>query len=112
VSFCKSRLIAICSYFYIIAGLSAGCALIHKADQAASDCDNTRDEIIKLSEQNKETTGFALVKIYEPAELSRNADELKCSGLALWSDGDKTRIAYRSYIDEEGERFIEYEVPD
>ncbi len=93
-------------------GLSAGCTLINRADQAASDCENIRGEIISLSEEDRDLTGFALVKIYEPAELSRSADELKCSGLALWSDGDKTGIAYRSYIDSESERIIEYEVPD
>jgi hypothetical protein len=49
------------------------------------------------------------VKIYEPTEVSRSSEELKCTGKASWSDGDETGIAYRSYTDSEGEQMIEYE---
>jgi len=96
-----------------IALAANGCAgVAEKADQAVSDCENTRAEIVELSEKDRASNGFALLKIYEPTEVSRTDKELKCTGRASWSDGDQTKINYRSYLDSEGERFVEYEVPD
>ena len=98
---------------FVLAGISVGCGnLANRADQVVSDCDNTRDEIIDLTEQDRASRGYAVVKIYDPVEVSRTDAELKCQGRAKWSDGDETSIVYRSYLDSEGERLVEYEVPE
>ena len=89
----------------IVCGL-AGCTSIH---QASETCDSLRDQVVDLTEKDRASRGFALVKIYEPTEVSRSSGELKCTGKASWSDGDETGIAYRSYTDSEGEQMIEYE---
>lgn len=65
--------------------------------------------MVELTEKDRASRGYALVKIYEPTEVSRSPEELKCTGRASWSDGDETGIAYRSYTDSEGEQMIEYE---
>lgn len=97
----------------VLAGASAGCgSLANRADQTVSDCDNTRQEIVDLTEQDRASRGFAIIKIYDPVEVSRTDAELKCRGRARWSDGDETSIVYRSYLDSDGERFVEYEIPD
>ena len=85
----------------------SGCSQL---DQSITDCDNLREEIVELSEEDRQSRGFALVKIREPKTLSRSDKRISCKGLALWTDGDKTSITYESYIDEDGDRMIEYEV--
>jgi hypothetical protein len=84
----------------------AGCASI---SQTSETCDSLRDQVVELTEKDRASRGYALVKIYEPTEVSRSPEELKCTGRASWSDGDETGIAYRSYTDSEGEQMIEYE---
>ena len=84
-----------------------GCA---QPDQSIADCNNLREEIIELSEEDRQSRGFALVKIRRPKTLSKSDYLISCGGSALWSDGDKTCITYKSYIDEDGDRMIEYEV--
>ena len=90
----------------LISGL-AGCAQL---DQSIADCDNLREEIVELSKEDRQSRGFALVKIRKPKTLSKSDNLISCNGSALWSDGDKTSITYKSYIDEDGDRMIEYEV--
>ena len=85
----------------------AGCAQL---DQSITDCDNLREEIVELSKEDRQSRGFALVKIRKPKTLSKSDNSISCIGSALWSDGDKTSITYKSYIDEDGDRMIEYEV--
>lgn len=85
----------------------AGCAQL---DQSIADCDNLREEIVELSKEDSQSRGFALVKIRKPKTLSKSDNLISCIGSALWSDGDKTSITYKSYIDEDGDRMIEYEV--
>ena len=85
----------------------AGCAQL---DQIIADCNNLREEIIELSEEDRQSRGFALVKIRKPKTMSKSGNLISCSGSALWTDGDKTSITYKSYIDEDGDRMIEYEV--
>lgn len=85
----------------------SGCSQL---DQSATDCDNLREDIVEMSEEDRQSRGYALVKIREPKTLSKSDNRISCSGLAIWTDGDKTSITYESYIDEDGDRMIEYEV--
>lgn len=86
----------------------AGCESI---DMATSNCENIRQDIIELSEEDRASTGYALIAIYEPTEISRTDKEFKCSGEASWSDNETTSITYKQYIDKEGTTIIAYEVP-
>ena len=85
----------------------SGCSQL---DQSIPDCDNLREEIVELSEEDRQSRGYALVKIREPKTLSKSDNRISCSGSAIWTDGDKTSITYESYIDQDGDRMIEYEV--
>jgi len=85
----------------------SGCSQL---DQSITDCDNLREEIVEMSEEDRQSRGYALVKIREPKTLSKSGNKISCSGSAIWTDGDKTSIIYESYIDEDGDRMIEYEV--
>jgi hypothetical protein len=78
--------------------------------QVSHTCDSLRDQVVEMTEKDRASRGFALVKIYEPTQVSKTDGELKCTGKASWSDGDETGIAYRSYTDREGEQMLEYEV--
>ena len=78
--------------------------------ESITDCDNLREEIVEMSEEDRQSRGYALVKIREPKTLSKSDNKISCSGSAIWTDGDKTSITYESYIDEDGDRMIEYEV--
>jgi hypothetical protein len=86
--------------------LLAGC---NSLDQSLTDCDNLREEIVELSEEDRFANGFALIKIRNPVKTSETDKKIICRGDAVWTDGDKTRIQYTSYIDEDGDRMIEYE---
>lgn|GEM_PF-1786292 len=96
--------------FFLLSSAIACClASCSSIQQASETCDSLRDHVVELTEKDRASRGFALVKIYEPTEVSRSSEELKCTGRASWSDGDETGIAYRSYTDSEGEQMIEYE---
>lgn len=93
-----------------IAVIAAGCeSLSNKADMVLSDCENIRPDIIELSEKDRASTGYALVAIYEPTEVSRSDKELVCRGKASWSDTDETPISYKQYIDQEGTVMLQFE---
>jgi len=99
------------SFFAIsVASLIVGVSACSQLDQSVTDCDNLREEIVELSEEDRQSRGYALVKIREPKTLSRTDNRISCIGSAIWTDGDKTSITYESYIDEDGDRMIEYEV--
>ena len=87
-----------------------GVSACSQLDQSITDCDNLREEIVEMSEEDRQSRGYALVKIREPKTLSKSDNKISCSGSAIWTDGDKTSITYESYIDEVGDRMIEYEV--
>ena len=89
--------------------LCAGCGTtFDQVEFKISDCENIRDEIVELSESDKDINGFAIVKIYEPRQISKNDTELICSGRAAWSDLDETPLTYKYYLDSEGEIMMEY----
>jgi hypothetical protein len=75
------------------------------------DCENLRGEIVNLSEQDRTSRGYSLIKIYDPKEVSRSSKDVKCSGRASWSDGDNTVINYTAYVDSEGETMVQYDIP-
>ena len=98
--------------FFVISAASlilaiSGCSQL---DQIITNCDNLREEIVEMSEEDRQSRGYALVKIREPKTLSKSDNGISCSGSAIWTDGDKTSITYKSYLDEDGDRMIEYEV--
>ena len=75
------------------------------------DCDNLRGEIVSLTELDRESKGFSLIKIYDPKEVSRSSKDVKCTGRGSWSDGDSTAISYTAFLDSEGDMMVQYEVP-
>ena len=96
--------------FFLLSSVTVCClAGCNSIQQTSETCDSLRDQVVELTEKDRASRGFALVKIYAPTEVSRSSEELKCTGKASWSDGDETGIAYRSYTDSEGEQMIEYE---
>ena len=96
-----------------VAVTAVGCeSLSNKADQALSDCENIRPDIIELSEKDRASKGYALVAIYEPTEVSKSDKELACRGKASWSDNDETPISYKQYIDQEGSLMLQFEIPE
>ena len=45
----------------------SGCSQL---DQSITDCDNLSEEIVEMSEEDRQSRGYALVKIREPKTLS------------------------------------------
>ncbi len=95
----------------VLACALAGCEF-ELGSTIPQDCDSLREDIVELSERDRAARGYAIIKIYEPTEVSRNDTEVVCTGRANWSDGDETGLTYRIYIDGEGDAFIEYEVTE
>ncbi len=94
----------------VVAVTNIGCgSLPTKVDQALSNCESIRSEIIELSEKDRASRGYALVAIYEPLEVSKSENMLNCQGKASWSDSDTTQIKYKQYIDSEGVIMLEYD---
>ncbi|MEB3290399.1 MAG: hypothetical protein VKI82_10820 [Leptolyngbya sp.] len=94
-----------------LACLLAGCEF-EFGSTLTQDCDSLRDDIVELSERDRAARGYAIIKIYEPTEVSKSDTELVCTGQANWSDGDETGLTYRFYVDSDGDAFIEYEVTE
>jgi len=92
----------------VLAAIGLACG---QGSSRLGDCDALRPSIVELSERDRTSRGFSLIKIYEPTEVSRTETELSCKGEASWSDGDKTAITYKSTVDSEGDVMIEYKVP-
>ena len=92
--------------FLLISGVTACSSL----DQSITDCDNLREEIVEMTEEDRQSRGYALAKIGNYETVSKSDKRIVCSGSAVWTDGDRTGIKYESYIDEDGDRMIEYEV--
>ena len=52
------------SFFAIsVTSLIIGVSACSQLDQSVADCDNLREEIVELSEEDRQSRGFALVKI-------------------------------------------------
>lgn len=81
-----------------------------KSFNPSIDCANLRDDIVDLTEQDRASRGFSLIKIYDPKEVSRSANDVTCRGRASWSDGDETPIDYKAFLDSEGDLMVQYEV--
>jgi len=83
----------------------AGCSAV----TGLQDCNNLRSEIIAMTEEDRASRGYALIKIREPKTISNTDKQISCSGQAIWTDGDTTGINYKNYIDEDGDVMIEYQ---
>ena len=49
-------------------------------DQSVANCDNLREEIVELSEEDRQSRGYALVKIREPRTLSKSEKKFLVKG--------------------------------
>ena len=79
------------------------------------DCNDERftEEIIKLSEENKNQFAPRILKLYSGAEeLERTKRVLRCRGEALLSRGGESYITYHYEIDRDGDAFIGYQIGD
>jgi hypothetical protein len=71
-------------------------------------CKDLRSEIVDLSKDQKDSLGYALIKIYDPTEISRTESRVVCKGLGSFTDGEELPIKYQVYKDREGEWIFEY----
>ena len=71
-------------------------------------CKDLRRNIVDLSIDQQDSVGFALVKIYEPTELSRTKSRVVCKGLGSFTNGYEIPIKYEVYRDREGEWMLTY----
>ena len=81
----------------------------------AIDCDDEqfKEQILKLSEENKNQFAPRILKLYSGAEkLERSERVLRCRGEALLSRGGESYITYHYEIDRDGDAFIGYQIGD
>ena len=76
-----------------------------------ANCENIRESMIELSEKDRIHNGYAIMKIYDPVEVSQSPKELVCRGEASYTDGGRGGMTYKAYVDEEGELIFRFE-PD
>jgi hypothetical protein len=77
-------------------------------DPSTVTCEQLRPEVVRLSERDRISRGFALLKIYEPTTIKQDDDRLTCHGRAVWTNGSQTQIEYGFYKDSEGEIILTY----
>ena len=71
------------------------------------------DQILKLSEDNKNPLAPRILKLYSGAEeLERTEAVLRCRGRAALSQGGESSITYHYEVDRDGDTFIGYEIGD
>ena len=87
------------------AGVTAISCLIGGCSGGYEDitCQDLRQEIVEMTEEEKNSLGYALNKIYEPTEVSRTESKVVCRGIGSFTDGDEVDINYEAYKDREGE---------
>ena len=73
-------------------------------------CKDLRSEIVDLTIDQQDSVGYALIKIYDPTEISRTENRVICKGLGSFTDGDELPIKYEVYKDREGEWMLSYEL--
>ena len=79
------------------------------------DCDDEyfTEQIVKLSEENKNQLAPRILKLYSGAEeLERTETALRCGGTANLSRGGESHITYHIEIDRDGDAFIGYKIGD
>lgn len=67
-------------------------------------CESIRADIIGLATQR----GVSIVKIYDPKAIKIEPKKVSCSGRAVVSSAQQTKLYYRNYMDEEGDWLLEY----
>ena len=95
---------------FSIAGIIAISCLIGgcSGGYEAITCQDLRQEVVEMTEEEKNSLGFALVKIYDPTEVSRTASRVTCRGIGSFTDGDEVEIEYEVYKDREGEWMLKF----
>ena len=77
-------------------------------DPEALDCDQIRKDVVAMSERDRISRGFGLLKIYEPELVSKTNDRLSCRGRAVWTNGRQTPLEYGFYQDSEGDFILTF----
>ena len=72
-------------------------------------CKDLRQEIVDLTVDQQASVGYALIKIYDPTQVSRTKTRVLCKGLGAFTDGDEIPIKYEVYKDREGDWMLQYE---
>lgn len=87
----------------------AAAAVIFAAEAVGAEdyCTSIRDVVIDISNEDPYPE-YRLIKIYDPREISRTDNEIKCEGIGRWGDATESKVSYRSYQDREGDWMIEY----
>ena len=79
-------------------------------DYSKISCKDLRKDIVDLTIDQQDSVGYALIKIYDPIEISRTGSSVVCRGLGSFTDGDELPIKYQVFKDREGEWMLEYQV--
>lgn len=78
-------------------------------DSYSSSCQGMVGDVAKLSADNKSALNPSrIIDVVQTSESSRQEKEIVCRGTAIWSDGRKTPISYRTY-EEYGKWWLTYE---
>lgn len=72
------------------------------------DCDNTADEVLLLSKDQRNAFGLHVIGLVERQQLLSEDGRVLCQGLALFSDGSRDEMRYVSYV-EFDQWWIQYE---
>ena len=71
-------------------------------------CDNLVDVIHKDSRRYLDRDGYSIEQILSRVTLNDTDTLIKCSGMALLSNGSKQNINYESYKDSQNDWIIKY----
>jgi hypothetical protein len=77
-------------------------------DPSTANCEQIRAEVVAMSQRDRISRGFALLKIYDPELVSQRPDRLTCRGRAAWTNGLQSALEYGFFQDSEGEYILTY----
>ena len=94
----------------ILMVLAMSCDAVLGINLATYSCEELKDRVIELSEEQQNPFSPLILKVSEIEETSRTAERLNCHGIARLNNGAQEGIVFHIEEDVDGDFFYGYEV--
>ena len=102
-----TRIALVTAFLFSAFGVSPkASAFWGSADYSKTSCKDLRGEIVELSQA--QTGQVQIIKIYDPAEVSRSSNKVQCKGIAALNNGAEVNIQYSAFKDREGDWMVQF----
>ena len=94
----------------VFAVVTIGCNSVLGIEIATYSCEDLKDDVVELSEEQQNPFSPAILKISDIDERVRTATRLVCTGTARLNNGSEERILYHIEEDADGDFLYGYEI--